>query len=240
MPVKAYMLAYGNDRLIFESANPDLHKTTLGAYLPGVDRNYYAQPLIGFTGSGECEYAPSFHDWWGMLKERIRKREVAINKNFNFDVDGVTVITVDLPLDPRKKPNTLCPNRLKEILDREDQILLDREGVKFWEGIIGIETTLLYVQVLTEFYTCIRRASNLLPLTEEENQSDDVGVVANLIGQAYKFLDRFEDSTLAEFSNNLRETRKLVLETWRRIDSFKREFRPPPELEPLPGDTHGL
>ncbi len=100
-PIRAYFLAYGSNKLLCESetsSDPEEERRIIGAFVPGVDGNYYKNVLVGFVGEDEREYTPGFASWWKWCKDSIKREETLIDDEFCFDPDGVRVISVDLNL----------------------------------------------------------------------------------------------------------------------------------------------
>lgn len=98
--MKVYYLAYGNDRLIFESQTKDLERNrrVLGAFVPGTDGNYYQQVIVGFVGEGERQFTPGMEAWWRWCKESIEQGDTLIDDEFPFDPEEVRIITSEVDL----------------------------------------------------------------------------------------------------------------------------------------------
>lgn len=99
--MKAYFLAYGNDRLLCESepsSDPDEKRRIIGAFLPGKEGNYYRQVLVGFTGPGERQFTPSFAEWWEWLRGSIAAGDTLMDEEFPFEPEDVRVVHAELDL----------------------------------------------------------------------------------------------------------------------------------------------
>jgi len=95
--VKAFVLAVGDDKLLFESENndPDEKRRIIGAFIPAAEGNYYRELLIGFREK-DGGYSMSFQSWWTWVKESIARNETLIDDEFSFDPEDVRIITVEI------------------------------------------------------------------------------------------------------------------------------------------------
>jgi len=97
--MKAFILAVGDDKLLFESENndPTEKRRIIGAFIPAVEGKYYKELLIGFH-ENDGEYTMGFQSWWTWLKESIARGDTLIDDEFGFDPDEVRIITTNIDL----------------------------------------------------------------------------------------------------------------------------------------------
>lgn len=97
--MKAFFLAVGDDRLLFEAENsdPTEKRRIIGAFIPAEEGNYYKELLIGFREK-DGGYSMGFQSWWAWLKESIAKGDTLIDEEYGFDPDQVRIITCEIDL----------------------------------------------------------------------------------------------------------------------------------------------
>ena len=98
--MKAFLLALGPNKLLFESENndPNEKRRIIGAFVPSEDGNYYKELLIGFREKDEG-YSISFSSWWTWLKESIERGDTLIDNDFGFNTKEVRIITININLN---------------------------------------------------------------------------------------------------------------------------------------------
>lgn len=82
------------DALIGYAAQPE--NNTLGAYVPGIDGNYYSN-LILIGNVEPRQYSMSAQQWWDWVKtEALVQGSMQIDEDFPFDPSEVEIVIVEI------------------------------------------------------------------------------------------------------------------------------------------------